>query len=128
MSHMLSAPQRRELVDLLVDIEGLSKTAAKRILVEAKPGDLLVALTRLQQVKLEREGQARLDLSVSGDSPSVAPPGRPSGDSKAKKVPYTLLLPPEQLSALRALSERDDTSVSHHIRQAIRSYLRSRSA
>ncbi|MCL9917411.1 hypothetical protein, partial [Pseudomonas aeruginosa] len=31
---------------------------------------------------------------------------------KAKKVPYTLLMPPDQLEALRNLAEKDDTSVS----------------
>ncbi|MDF1653144.1 ribbon-helix-helix domain-containing protein, partial [Pseudomonas aeruginosa] len=45
---------------------------------------------------------------------------------QAKKVPYTLLMPPDQLEALRNLAEKDDTSVSHHIRQAVRAYLRTR--
>lgn len=126
MSSILSASDRRELIDLLVEFEGLSRAAAKRLAGDAKPYDLVQSLARLRQAKLERQGQARLPLHPKPAPRQEAPVARSNADPRAKKVPYSLLLPPEQLDALRVISERDDSSVSHHIRQAIRAYLRSR--
>lgn len=120
MHSALSSSDRREVIQLLIEFEGLSRAAARRAVNEATSSSLSDTLFRLRRLKLERNGQQSMKLPLS--SP-VAPP-KPK--SRAKKVPYTLLLPPEQLDALRAISDADDSSVSHHIRQAIRIYLRSR--
>lgn len=119
MSNSISASDRREFIQLLVELEGLSKAAAKRVASEARPADLPDALARLRRAKLEANGQQSMELS----SPRI--PAATTSKS-AKKIPYTFLLPPDQLEALQHRAESDDSSVSHHIRQAIRLYLRSR--
>ena len=110
----------RELLDLLVDLDGLSRTAAKHVLRTATNDSLFDMLNALRRKKLEVNGQQRIRFESS--KPVAASEPR----QRSKKTPYTLLLPPEQLAALRALSEDDGASVSHHIRQAIRLYLRKR--
>lgn len=52
----------------------------------------------------------------------VVKSGRPA---KVKKVMYSILLPPPDLEALKDLANEDGETVSFHIRQAIRAYLRS---
>jgi len=124
MKNILSAADRRELIDLFVELEGQSKAGAKRLLSDSREQSLQDALHRLRRVKLERNGQVSLPLAASvRQSPSKTPVAAVSGGSKAKKVPYTFLIAPDQLEALNALSERSDLPVSHHIRQAIRAYL-----
>lgn len=119
----LTSDQARELLQLLIEVEGYSKAAAKRILNGIEPKSALADLERLRRHKLlMKAGQAHA-LAVKGEEE-----GEKVRAGKAKKVPYTLLMPPDQLEALRNLAEKDDTSVSHHIRQAVRSYLRTRLA
>lgn len=120
MTNGLSASDRRELISLLIEFEGLSRSGARRAVNEASYPSLSDSLSRLRRLKLEKHGQQLIDL------PSTPPLSPPEPLPKSKKVPYTLLLPPEQLEALKMRSEADDSSVSHHIRQAIRLYLRSR--
>ena len=43
---------------------------------------------------------------------------------KTKKVLFSLLMPPSELEALRSLSDETGETVSFHIRQAIRLYLK----
>lgn len=62
------------------------------------------------QLKLERDGQQRL--------PQFAYP-EPPATSRAKKVAYTLLLPPDMLEAVKDAAERDGSSASQFIRTAI---------
>jgi hypothetical protein len=66
----------------------------------------------LRRSELESRGQGVLALSRLPE-PFVVP----------KKVPYSLLIPPMMLDALRVRSARDGDSVSHHIRAAIKAYL-----
>jgi len=120
MKRSPSPSDLRELIDLLVEFEGLSRAGAKRAVNESSSESIASSLTVLRRKKLESNGQQQINLG------SVAPVVAPEPRSKSKKVPYTLLLPPEQLAALKAVSEADDSSVSHHIRQAIRAYLRKR--
>lgn len=47
-----------------------------------------------------------------------------SKPGKQKKVMYSILLPPADLEALRGLSERSDETVAHHVRTAIKRYLK----
>lgn len=122
----LSGDQTRELLDLLMHVDGHSKAAAKNVFNGITPEGRLALLHELRRKKLEREGQGRLSLEGKVRAAQQAAEKAPQSAGKAKKVPYTLLLPPEQLDALRSLAERDDSSVSHHIRQAIRGYLRSK--
>jgi len=110
----------RELISLLIELDGLSRSSAREVVRTATNDSLSSMLHALRLKKLEINGQQRMNLGLK--APVVAPALR----SKSKKVPYTLLLPPEQLAALKAVSEADDSSVSHHIRQAIRAYLRKR--
>ena len=56
-------------------------------------------------------------------TPAPAAPAAPAASVKAKKVPYTVLLPPAMLEDLKDLSEVDGDPVSHHIRTAIKAYL-----
>lgn len=120
MKHVISSSDRREAISLLIEFEGMSRAAARRVVSEATNESLSDSLAKLRRLKLERNGQQSMKLPLSAPVASSKP------RSKTKKVPYTLLLPPEQLEALRVRSEADDSSVSHHIRQAIRMYLRSR--
>lgn len=53
-------------------------------------------------------------------APDVETPVR----KKAKKVLFSLLLPPAELDALRILSDETGETVSSHVRQAIRNYLK----
>jgi hypothetical protein len=113
----MNSADRKELMGYLRGREGMSKAAALAELRTCTPESLQRSL----------EGHRRksiLEAQSAASESKKKPSGAPSSTAKAKKVPYTLLLPPEQLEALRALSERDDSSVSHHIRQAIRTYLR----
>ncbi|MGZ2905025.1 ribbon-helix-helix protein, CopG family [Pseudomonas aeruginosa] len=117
----MTSDQNRELIQLLMDVDGHSKAAAKQVLNGLAPEGRLAELHQLRRIKLERSGLRQLE--EGGAKPST-PPAK--GATKPKKVPYTLLMQPEQLEALRSLAEKDDTSVSHHIRQAVRAYLRTR--
>lgn len=121
----MTSEETRELLQLLVEVDGHSKQAAKQVLNGLAPEGRLAELHQLRRIKRERLGQASLPL-VTGEEGGAASVSASKGPTRAKKVPYTLLLPPEQLEGLRSLAERDDTSVSHHIRQAIRGYLRSK--
>ena len=63
----------------------------------------------LAQIKLETRGQQRLPMAMP--DPTPAP--------RAKKVSYSLLLPPEMLEAVKAAADRDGSSASQFIRTAI---------
>lgn len=109
---VLNGDDRRELFSLLCLLEGHSKSGAKAVFEGLAPEGRVALLVHLRRKKIELEGQQKLPLA------GASPP------AKAKKVPYTVLLQPEQLEALKAISDRDGAPVSHHIRQAIRLYLR----
>lgn len=67
-----------------------------------------------------------LQPPVTTSAPSrVEPPSKaPSKAGRQKKVMYSILLPPTDLDALRGLSERSDETVAHHVRTAIKRYLK----
>ncbi|UJB96719.1 ribbon-helix-helix protein, CopG family [Pseudomonas aeruginosa] len=116
----ITADQTRELLQLLVEVDGQSKAAAKQVFNGITPDGRLALLHDLRRRKLLAKPAPAQQL-VKGEEE-----GEKVRAGKAKKVPYTLLMPPDQLEALRNLAEKDDTSVSHHIRQAVRAYLRTR--
>ncbi|QRY79523.1 hypothetical protein JVX91_28860 [Pseudomonas sp. PDNC002] len=43
---------------------------------------------------------------------------------RAKKILFSLMLPPDDLDELRGLSERTGEAVAYHVREAIRRYLK----
>lgn len=109
----MKSDQRRELVRLLRKHEGMSKAQAQAYFEQATEESLNVALSKL------------LLLEVPAVNTLVDPsPVAPTRSPRLKKVPYTLLMQPEHLEALKVIADRDASSVSHHIRQAIRAYLR----
>jgi len=110
---VFSAGLRRELLQLLTDVEGHSRAAAKAVIDGLTKEGCMTYLVHLRQRALLASAEAAPVTTVS----SVVP-------VRARKVPYTLLLQPEQLDALKSVSERDGSPVSHHIRQAIRAYLK----
>ena len=69
-------------------------------------------------------------LPVTGTVSDSAPParsrGRPRRTTAPDTKPYSLLLPVDDLAALQVLSQEQGESVSFHIREAIRGYLKSR--
>ena len=69
-------------------------------------------------------------LPATGSVPDFAPPARSRGRPRRTTAPdtraYSVLLPVDDLAALQALSQEQGESVSFHIREAIRRYLRDR--
>jgi len=105
--HLLQVIRRHSKKDALAIMRGLAPEGQRSLLIE------------LRRISLESQGQRALPLASA--QPPVTPVQKAPG--KAKKVPYSLLLPPAMLEDLRLLSERDGAPVSHHIRLAIKAYL-----
>lgn len=95
-----------ELLDLLQVVRRHSKKDALGIMRGLTPEGQVALLDAL---RLERKGQQRLPMAMP--EPSPAP--------RAKKVAYSLLLPPEMLDAVKAAADRDGSSASQFIRTAI---------
>lgn len=128
-----SANDRREMLRLLCEVKSYSKAKAKATF------DLLSPVERVELLRGLREAKSRMDEApapfvsiarpVTEERPQEADQApsatelKPVGRTRSKKVPYTLLMQPEQLEALKACSEADGETVSHHIRQAVREYL-----
>lgn len=119
----MNASDRRELLQLLQEEYG-SKSAATSFLKGITPEGQRSMLLQLQRKRLERSGQRSLSLAPS--QVPVAPSGAAFKPKRAKKVPYSLLVPEDDLDALRALADQQDVTVSHLIRQAIKHALRGR--
>ena len=99
-----------ELLQLFQVMHGLSKKEALARLKALSPEGQRLTLATMRKLKLEQDGQMRLDV---GAVTYASPPDR------AKKVPYTLLLPPMLLDAVKDAVELDGSSVSQFIRTAI---------
>lgn len=96
----------REFVAAFKAYQGCSEAEAiKALKATSKEGQQAV----LAQIKLEHRGQQRLPISVSV----------PASVPRAKKVSYSLLLPPDMLDAVKAAADRDGSSASQFIRTAI---------
>lgn len=106
-----------ELLSLLQSVNGMTKGAALAEIKSLTAKGQAMALSALRLEKLEREGQLRLGV---GDAPRASP------ESKANKVPYTLLMPPALLEAVKAAVELEGLSVSQFIRSAVADKLRGR--
>lgn len=96
--------QGRSAIGLLVGKGWAKSEAAKH--VKGLTGASLQAL--YDQLALEARGQAVLPM----DMPVKAP-------TKASKVAYSLLLPPDMLEEVKAAADRDGSTASQFIRTAI---------
>lgn len=119
----MSAADRRELLQLLREEHG-SKSAAIGVVKGLTPEGQRSLLLTLQRKRFERSGQRSLPLAPS--PVAAAPSGAALKPKRAKKVPYSLLVPEDDLDALRALADQQDVTVSHLIRQAIKRALTGR--
>jgi len=104
----------KELLHYMQTLEGYSKKSALAILKGLTHQGQTAYLHKLRAQHLASRDRLK---GVSSSSDAI------KATVGVKKVPYSLLLPPSMLDALRSLSERDGSSVSHHIRAAIKSYL-----
>lgn len=95
----------RTVVGLLVG-KGWAKSQAVAHVKALSDSGLISAYDHLT---LEARGQQRLPMATP--DPNPAP--------RAKKVSYSLLLPPEMLEAVKAAADRDGSSASQFIRTAI---------
>lgn len=95
-----------ELLDLLQVVRRHSKKDALGIMRGLTPEG---QVSLLEALRLERKGQQRLPMAMP--DPTPAP--------RAKKIAYSLLLPPEMLEAVKAAADRDGSSASQFIRTAI---------
>lgn len=108
----------KELLKLLQEVRRHTKKDALAIMRGLTPEGQNSLLAELRMRSREASGQSRLPLGTRETSREA-----PVASVKAKKVPYTVLLPPTMLEALKDLSEIDGDPVSHHIRTAIKAYL-----
>lgn len=120
----LNADDRRELLQLLQEQHG-SKSAAQAVFHGLAPEGQISLLVQLRRQRLEAAGQRPLPLVKPTSAPSA---GGAVAVKKPKsaKIPYSLLLPQDDLDALRALADEQDVTVSHLIRRAIAHALRNR--
>lgn len=108
----------RELLKLLIEVRGHSKKDAMALMRGLAPEGQHSLLIELRRRALEGNGQRVLPIALG-----VAPRKAQEDPKSTKKVPYTVLLPPTMIEALKDLSEIDGEPVSHHIRAAIKAYL-----
>lgn len=118
----LNADDRRELLQLLQEQHG-SKSAAQAVFHGLAPEGQISLLVQLRRERLEASGQRSFPLDKSDASPGRSVPVR---KAKSAKVPYSLLVPQDDLDALRSLADEQDVTVSHLIRRAIAHALRNR--
>lgn len=114
----------KELLKLLQEVRRHTKKDALVVMKGLTPEGQNSLLAELRMRVLEASGQSRLPLgSRETFREAPAAPAASVASVKAKKVPYTVLLPPAMLEDLKDLSEVDGDPVSHHIRTAIKAYL-----
>lgn len=117
----------KELLKLLQEVRRHTKKDALAVMKGLTPEGQNSLLAELRMRVLEASGQSRLPLGsreTFREAPAApAAPAASVASVKAKKVPYTVLLPPAMLEDLKDLSEVDGDPVSHHIRTAIKAYL-----
>lgn len=110
----------KELLSLLQDVRRHSKKDALSIMRGLTPEGQHSLLLELRRHALESRGQGVLPIGQAAPRKASLPA------VKAKKVPYTVLLPPSMIEGLKDLSDADGAPVSHHIRLAIKAYLERR--
>lgn len=112
-------PNTKILFNLLMEVNFLSKAQALAV-IRGLTGEGQAALVNdLKRKKAEIQARKGVGRSAQGETTGAAV----TAPVKAKKVPYTVLLPPSMLEELKSRSELDGAPVSHHIRLAVRAYL-----
>ena len=115
-------PNTKLLLKLLMEVNCLPKAQALTV-IRGLTGEGQAALVNdLKRKKAEIDARKGEGLSDHGKSSGAAV----TAPVKAKKVPYTVFLPPSMLEELKRCSEQDGAPVSHHLRLAIRAYLNKR--
>lgn len=102
-----------ELLDLLQKVRRYSRKKAFDVMRGLAPEG---QVSMLEALRLEHKGQQRLPMAIADPMPAPRPP-------RAKKVAYSLLLPPDMLEAVKAAADRDGSSASQFIRTAIAKHL-----
>jgi hypothetical protein len=120
-----SAEEIRLCYRYLKESEQLATGLAKSSFREASPVEKQAILDKAQRWTAGLP--AASDGVVAGTSPARPGRGRPRRVTAADTRAYSVLLPLDDLAALQALSQAQGESVSFHIREAIRRYLRDRS-
>jgi len=106
----------------LKEAESLPTGIAKSRFREASQEDKQTILARAKAW----DGTLPATGTVSDSAPPARSRGRPRRTTAPDTKPYSLLLPVDDLAALQVLSQEQGESVSFHIREAIRGYLKSR--
>jgi hypothetical protein len=119
-----SAEEIRLCYRYLKESEQLATGLAKSSFREASPVEKQAILDKAQRWATGLP--AASDGVVAGPSPARPGRGRPRRVTAADTRAYSVLLPLDDLAALQALSQGQGESVSFHIREAIRRYLRDR--
>lgn len=107
----------KELLNLLQTVRRHSRKDALSIMRGLAPEGQHSLLIELRRHAIEANGQGLLPIAPVKASGVVYP------EPRTKKVPYTVLLAPAMIDALKDLSETDGEPVSHHIRAALKAYL-----
>lgn len=92
---------------------------AKAWKAKYEPAEVIERIVNIRH--MPPKDDALTNIATVDTTAHAAPTKRPT---KEKKTPYTLLIQPSTLETLRKLSEADGAPVSHHIRQAIKMYLK----
>lgn len=144
----MNSRDRRLCIHFLSTVTGRSNGDAKRFLANLDAVNEAFVLERVKEWKslgcpvrgIDGNWQHALEADLFAAQPaSLAPlpaqvsvetvvtkppvelsPARP----KQKKVMYSILLPPSDLEALRALSDETGEAVAYHVRTAIKRYLK----
>jgi|JI8StandDraft_1071087.scaffolds.fasta_scaffold155537_1 hypothetical protein len=123
-----SAEEIRLCYRYLKEAEQLATGPAKSSFREASPVEKQAILDKAQRWVAGLPAMpAAGDGVVAATSPARPGRGRPRRATAADTRAYSVLLPLDDLAALQALSQAQGESVSFHIREAIRRYLRDRS-
>lgn len=123
-----SAEEIRLCYRYLKEAEQLATGLAKSSFREASPVEKQAILDKAQRwaaglPAMLATGDGEFDTTSSPARPGR---GRPRRVTAADTRAYSVLLPLDDLAALQALSQGQGESVSFHIREAIRRYLRDR--
>jgi hypothetical protein len=119
----MGSPERRELLTLLMELEGNSKAEATALINSLNPDGQRAYLVRYRNEKNQRP---RASHSPQYSTTSNGGPAATTKRTRPKMVPYSVLIPEEHLEELRIRSESQYVSVSALIRQGISEVLKKR--
>src|SRR5690554_5887398 len=109
----MGAPERRELLGLLMELEGNSKSEATALVNGLTVDGQRALLVRYRNQKNRR---ARSPYLPQYSTTSNGGPDVTTKRTRPKMVPYSVLIPEDHLEALRMRSENEYVSVSALIR------------